>query len=157
MPAPLAHAATITVTTTADELNTNGQCSLREAITNANANSQAGSTDCSAGTGNDTITFGVSGTITLCSTLLIQDTAGLTITGPEGGITISGDNTVRVFSMHADTTLTLEKLTVANGKGGSKDGGGSEGLPVMGRIGVALSGRDRERNQTAASLHAQAG
>ena len=30
--APLAHAATITVNTTTDELNTDGDCSLREAI-----------------------------------------------------------------------------------------------------------------------------
>jgi hypothetical protein len=30
-------------------------------------------------------------------------------------------------------------------------------LSVMGRIGVALSGGDRERNQTATSLHAKAG
>jgi CSLREA domain-containing protein len=37
-PAMPAYAATLTVTTTNDELNSNGQCSLREAITNANNN-----------------------------------------------------------------------------------------------------------------------
>jgi hypothetical protein len=38
-----------------------------------------------------------------------------------------------------------------------EDGGGSEGLPVIGRIGVALYGYDRERYPTATSLHAKAG
>jgi hypothetical protein len=38
-----------------------------------------------------------------------------------------------------------------------EDGGRGECLPVMGRIGVALSGFGRERNQAATSLHAKAG
>jgi CSLREA domain-containing protein len=121
VPAPLAHAATITVTTTADELNNNGQCSLREAITNASANDQSGSTDCAAGTGNDTITFDFSGTITLGSELTITDAAELTITGPAGGITISGDNAVRVFLVNSGA-ITLRNLTVANGS--ATEGGG---------------------------------
>jgi hypothetical protein len=37
------------------------------------------------------------------------------------------------------------------------DGGGSEGLPVMGRIGVELAGCDRERRTRATSPHAKAG
>jgi CSLREA domain-containing protein len=100
-PAPLAHAVTITVTTTADELNNNGQCSLREAIANANADNQSGSTDCAAGTGNDTITFDISRTITLGSELTITDAAALTIAGPAGGITVSGNNAVRVFLVNS--------------------------------------------------------
>src|SRR2546423_7719803 len=54
---PVALAATIQVTTSNDEINVNGQCSLREAIRNANLNSQGGSIDCLAGSGPDTITF----------------------------------------------------------------------------------------------------
>jgi CSLREA domain-containing protein len=46
-----AQAATFTVTTAADEQNTNDQCSLREAIINANQDNQSGSTDCGAGAG----------------------------------------------------------------------------------------------------------
>jgi len=38
-----------------------------------------------------------------------------------------------------------------------KDGGGSEGLPVMGRIGVEPSDSDHERSQMVTSLHAKAG
>jgi CSLREA domain-containing protein len=48
------------VTTPADELNTNNpnnQCSLREAIVNANLNNQSGSADCPVGVGEDTINF----------------------------------------------------------------------------------------------------
>jgi CSLREA domain-containing protein len=52
-----AWASTITVTTAADEQNTNDQCSLREAIINANQNDQSGSADCAAGVGEDTINF----------------------------------------------------------------------------------------------------
>jgi hypothetical protein len=38
-----------------------------------------------------------------------------------------------------------------------EDGGGSECLPVMGRIGVELSGFDREQGRMAISPHAKAG
>lgn len=143
VPVPLAHATTITVTTTADELNNNNQCSLREAITNANANDQSGSTDCPAGTGNDTITFSVSGTITLGSELTISDAAGLTISGPAGGITISGNNATRVFLVYSGANVTLENLTVADGdvdNGGGIANGGT--LTVSGCIfsGNASSG-----------------
>src|SRR5687767_3174871 len=44
---------TISVTTTNDELNADGDCSLREAIQAANAD--AGVDDCAAGSGADTI------------------------------------------------------------------------------------------------------
>jgi CSLREA domain-containing protein len=50
-----ARAASMTVTTTTDELTTNGQCSLREALRNANTDT-AVQPDCTAGSGADTIT-----------------------------------------------------------------------------------------------------
>ena len=50
---PEAHAAVITVTTTTDELNADGDCSLREAITAAN--NDAAVDACVAGSGADTI------------------------------------------------------------------------------------------------------
>ncbi len=40
-----------------------GKCTLREAITNANSNSDTTSGDCTAGSNFDTITFSVGGTI----------------------------------------------------------------------------------------------
>ncbi len=51
---PTAWAAESTVTTTEDELATNGRCSLREAIRSANVDA-AVHPDCPAGTGADTI------------------------------------------------------------------------------------------------------
>ena len=56
-----AQAATLTVNSLADGNPANdGQCTLREAI--LNANDQSGSTDCAAGSGNDAIRVGVTGT-----------------------------------------------------------------------------------------------
>ena len=55
-------AASIIVRSAADGAPANdGACTLREAIINANGNSQAGSTDCAAGSGADTILFEISG------------------------------------------------------------------------------------------------
>src|SRR5208282_2873347 len=74
---------TITVNNTTDPASTsgNGFCTLREAIHNANAESDTTGGDCArGGTGNDTIVFSVSGTIPLGSSLpAIQN--NLTIDG----------------------------------------------------------------------------
>lgn len=58
-PAVPARAASLTVTTNADTIAVDGVCSLREAITNANGDSQlsASAGECAAGSGTDTITF----------------------------------------------------------------------------------------------------
>ena len=53
----IAQAANIVVTTAVDEQTANGQCSLREAILNANGGSNI---DCAAGGGADVITFNIS-------------------------------------------------------------------------------------------------
>src|SRR5688572_11612569 len=50
-----ASAATISVTTTTDELDEGSRCSLREAITSANADSNTGAEGCVAGNGADRI------------------------------------------------------------------------------------------------------
>jgi CSLREA domain-containing protein len=114
-----AQAATLTVNTAADEQNTNDQCSLREAMINANQNDQSGSTDCAAGTADETINFdlGSTATITLGSPLPVINgfhPAGLIIDGGSADITISGDNKYRVFEV-AFVEVTLSNLTVANG------------------------------------------
>jgi hypothetical protein len=103
---PLSTAAQIsgyTVTNTNDA----GAGSLRQAIMDANSD------------GVDTdITFSLSGcpcTIPLASTLP-EVTETLRITGPGADqLTISGTNAVRVFEVDSGTSLTLEKLTVADG------------------------------------------
>ncbi|MDW8240859.1 MAG: choice-of-anchor Q domain-containing protein, partial [Acidobacteriota bacterium] len=117
-PMPVVHAATFTVNTL-DDTNDGScnatHCSLREAINAANGTSA-----------DDTITFSVSGTITLSSTLpniVSAGTAGkLTIDGVGRSITVSGNNSVRVFFVNSDADLTLKNLTVANGRAVSGSG-----------------------------------
>ena len=129
----------ITVTTGADELNHNGQCSLREAIANANQNAQP-QLDCAAGSGSDTIVFAAGvGTIRLGRALPdILDSAGLTIDGGRH-VTVSGNHTARVFNLVAGAMLVLQNITVANGQ--STDvGGGVSNAGVLLIINSTFSG-----------------
>jgi len=130
----------IVVDTTADEQQSNGLCSLREAIVNANQNSQAGSPDCAAGIGNDTIVFELgapSATITLSSQLgalpTASDPRGLTIDGGSASaVTVSGGNAVRVFEVDTGDRLALANLTVANGNPGPNGFFGGGGVLNLG-------------------------
>ena len=111
-----AQAATITVDSLADGRVNDGACTLREAITNANADSTAGSADCAAGSGADTISFSVTGTIILTFGQLPPIAQNLTITGPGASLlTISGNNASRVLWVNAGVTFDLSGVTVANG------------------------------------------
>ncbi len=92
-------------TFTVETANDSGPSSLRQAIADANATSEA-----------DTIHFGLDAgaTITLASTLTV--TNPLTIEGPgPQSLTISGNNAVRPFFVQG-TTLNLSGVTVANGR-----------------------------------------
>jgi hypothetical protein len=109
-----AQAATYTVANT----NDSGPGSLRQAILDANASSGVA----------DTIDFDLSlsgpQTITLASQLpTITDGAGLTIDGGSADITLSGNNVVRVFEVASGAELTLNNLTVANGRADNAGGG----------------------------------
>ena len=109
-------AATFTVNTTADNTTaSDGFCTLREAIDSAN---NAGNGDCGAdSTVDDTITFSVSGTITLGSQLPDIAAAGkLAIDGAGQSIVISGSGSVRVFQVLIGADLTLKNLTIIKGK-----------------------------------------
>ncbi len=125
--------ATIVVNNLTDTTAT-GEIDLRQAIGQANSD-----------TSPDTITFDSSlfttpQTITLTqndSNLAFGPTAlvitsDVTIDGPAGGVTISGNNTHRVFAVASGATLTLQALTVsgghAQGAGGGGTGGGGAGL-----------------------------
>src|SRR5438128_1590941 len=90
------------VTTTNDQRHpSDGLCSLREAINNANSASDTTGFDCAAGTSNDTINFSVSGTITLVGGGLpaIQNT--LTIDGSGQSVTVNGAGSYGVFLVNA--------------------------------------------------------
>jgi len=131
----IVHAAGITVNTTDDELNTDGDCSLREAITAANTNAAVDA--CAAGNAApavDVIGFSVMGTITLGSTLPViggfaLPPEGVTIDGPgANSLTVSGDSAFRVFVVNVFGILNLEGVTVANGSafiGGGVDNAGT--------------------------------
>jgi CSLREA domain-containing protein len=123
--APVRAASAITVNSTDDTtVAGDGSCTLREAIQNANDDALTNA-DCVVGSGADTITFSVSGTITLGSTLPnIADAAGLTMDGTGQTVTISGGNAVRVLMVDAIASLTLNNLTIANGNVAEDSGGG---------------------------------
>lgn len=118
---PAAYAATTTVNSLADTQANDGQCTLREAIINANNDDQSGSIDCVAGSGVDTIDFNVSGIILLGSALpditqdIILDGAGQTVR-------VDGQNTVRVFNITAANAI-IRNLTVQNGNTAGTGGG----------------------------------
>ncbi len=66
----------------------NGECSLREAITNANNNTDSTNSDCAAGNGADTITFTVDGKIALASMLPLISSE-MTIDGSGQSVMVS--------------------------------------------------------------------
>jgi hypothetical protein len=95
--------STFTVTKLLDD-GTNG--TLRWAVGQANATPAT-----------DTVKFagGLHGTIALGNEIPI--TAALAIDGPGANqITVSGDNATRVFRVTGGTVVTIENLTIANGR-----------------------------------------
>jgi hypothetical protein len=94
------HAATVTVTNTDDS----GPGSLRQALVDANDG--------------DTITFAVTGNITLTSGGL-PITKNLTISGPGADqLSIDGNQALLVFGIFPDKTAAISGLTVTNGQVG---------------------------------------
>lgn len=125
-PVSVARAASFVVR----NLNDSGKGSLRQAISDANASA-----------GPDTITFSVSGTILLSSTLpTITDAAGLTIDGTGRSITISGNGAVRVMFVYTGAVLALNNLTIADGNAGYSDGGGIYNAGTLTVIDCTISG-----------------
>jgi len=122
-----------------------GVCALRDAITAAN--SQAAVNGCAAGTGNDLITFSVTGTILLGSTLTaITNTspASLTIDGTGQNIIINGGGTYGVLSVSGGATLTLNDLTIENGS--ATFGGGIENNGTLTVTNSTFSGNNASAN-----------
>ena len=122
----------ITVNSTSDaEDGNDGLCTLREAITAANSNTASGATagECAAGSPSDSDTISMaslSGTITLTSALP-NITSNMTISGPGASqLTISGNNTFRVFNLTLSSpgTVNFTGLTIANGRANMDIGGG---------------------------------
>ena len=125
----------ISVNTTDDELNADGDCSLREAIRAANTNSVIDA--CTAGTGADDIVFDalvVPGTFALSIAGVGEEAAltgdlditdDLTITGGGAGNTIiDGSGLDRVFETIDAITFNLTGLTVQGGVAANEFAGG---------------------------------
>jgi CSLREA domain-containing protein len=111
-----ANTTTYTVDTTQDTSG-NNDCSLRDAINAANGTPTLGSSCTTAGSGNDTIQFSITGTIKLADPLPEITDARLTINGPAApGITIDGQNN-GIMSVASVATLNLRNLTIAHGGG----------------------------------------
>jgi CSLREA domain-containing protein len=114
--------AAIVVNTLQDELNSDGDCSLREAIAAANTNAPVDA----CGSGDvltDTITFDVAGTITVTSQLSVTAGGPLVIDGGEV-ITTSGGRTNRVWWVEMGSEITLQHMVVTDGFVGWNNGAG---------------------------------
>ncbi|MDQ3592736.1 MAG: hypothetical protein M3386_07545 [Actinomycetota bacterium] len=121
--APPVRAASITITTTFDENGQGAACSLREAITAANTDAAFGG--CASGAaGEDTIVL-PAGTYPLGGSALDDVNAGgdldvttaIVINGVGAAATVvDGSSLDRVFHVHLFATLSLNGITVRNGK-----------------------------------------
>jgi hypothetical protein len=102
----IVHAATITVTSTADS----GPNTLRQALADANDG--------------DTIDFSVTGTITLTSGKLLVN-KNVTISGPgANSLAVDGNASDPVFYISSGKTVTIDGLTIMNGNAGPVNGAG---------------------------------
>ncbi len=124
---------TIIVNSLLDAANaTDGLCTLREAITAANNNTASGATvgECAAGSssGSDTISFSVTGTISLTSALA-DITSDMTINGPGANLltvqrsTAGGTPNFGIFVVQSGVTATISRLTIAGGNVSGSSGG----------------------------------
>ena len=107
-------------TFTTTNTNDAGVGSLRKAILDANA---------LAGADNirfePTVFNGSQGAITLASTLQITSSDDLTISGAgASNVTVSGNNTVRVFNITGIGNTTFDSLKIINGSSTESNGGG---------------------------------
>lgn len=113
--------AAITVTTTDDEVNTDGDCSLREAIRAANTNQAVD--NCPAGGDNDqisvpagTYTFTRSGSDNTASRGDLDLLGTTTLSGVDAATTIIDANrTGRVIDVRPEANVTIQGLTMRNG------------------------------------------
>jgi CSLREA domain-containing protein len=134
--ADIAFTTTIIVNTTADELNDDGDCSLREAVQAANTDNFVDA--CTAGSGDDTIEL-PAGTYMLALGDAREDAnasgdldfmSNVTLLGADTDTTIiDGNQLDRVLHIHAGASVELANLTIASGKApdGEESGCGDAG------------------------------
>jgi fibronectin-binding autotransporter adhesin len=121
----------VPATFSVSNVNDSGNGSLRAAIAAANSNS-----------GSDTISFGVTGTITL-TTGELPITEALTLIGPgASNLTISGGNTSRVLNVNlaAGSTVAASGLTISNGNTATPGGGIAVAGGILSLTNCVISG-----------------
>lgn len=90
-----------------------GDCTLREAVAVAN-NDTVGHADCGTGSGADTITINVAGTINIAPGA-ISVSSTITINEGAGDVVLDGGGTSRLLSVATNGDLTVNGLTLQNG------------------------------------------
>lgn len=147
-------AATIGVTTTADEFNQDGDCSLREAIRAANTDTAVDG--CLAGAGADTITLaagtyfmeragraedaGLTGDFDISDDLTLRG-AGRALTTINGfNVDTDRGRFDRIFHILDGATVVLSRLTILNGNasGEARFGGAARGGAILNAGGLRL-------------------
>ena len=114
--------ANINVTTLQADFALDHQCSLAEAIVNANLDEVVFS-DCESGLGFDVISLHVSGEIVLAQPLpAIQ--SQIRIEAPEQSLVLNGNSKHRLFTVQANGALTLSGFALVNGSDASDSLGG---------------------------------
>jgi CSLREA domain-containing protein len=130
-PALIARAATITVNTTADENNVDGDCSLREAIIAANEDRAVDA--CPAGNGADTISLPAGDYVLTIAgidenaarTGDLDLTEDVTIAGTSRfNTTIDGGGVDRVFEIRSLADVQISEVKITDGDSQGKIGGG---------------------------------
>jgi CSLREA domain-containing protein len=141
--APTPGVSAIIVTTLEDEDNTDGDCSLREALSAANFDQARDA--CPAGSGKDTIDF--RGfittrdvvTISLGSPLVIS--TSLDILGPGADqLQISGGGVTQILQIGPLAVVSIQDLSLVSGYSDMQDGGAIDNQGTLGVLRVLFSG-----------------
>lgn len=139
---PVAGAATIPVSTTADVVADDGACAMREALTAANADAPSGvqAGECAGGDGADTVVVPAGQYVISQAKGALVITGSVTIDGA-GSVTTSiapdaGPTRVVLVPVATAPAVTIEGITLS---GGSL-AGGSDGAPGEHGGGIANSG-----------------
>lgn len=140
-----AHAATIFVAPGVAEGTTDGQCSLVEAIQNAN-NDAATNPDCIAGDQEDEIRLAANSIYTLTASNFGDSgtpviTSDITFSGGGSTITRSLDQNTdpfRIFTVNESASVFFNDLTISNGRNDFEQGAGirNEGTAYLTRVSV---------------------
>ncbi|MDY7075372.1 MAG: choice-of-anchor D domain-containing protein [Chloroflexota bacterium] len=149
IPSSVVYAATIiNVNSTANTIADDGQCTLREAITAADADAASGALpgECPAGSGGDTIVLQANTAYTLSAVDntwygpngLPPVTTPITITGHGATIVRGGGEDFRFFYVSPSGDLMLTDLTLRDGR--AQGGAGGAGANGSGGGGAGLGG-----------------